>query len=93
MILTVDVGNSSVFIIGYENNKRVYENRQETIKVDVVSYYLHYFEMIKASCEQKSRIEGIVISCVVPLISEAIVSCVVEVFKICLLYTSPSPRD
>lgn len=88
MILTVDVGNSSVFIIGYEGNKRVYENRQETIKVDVVAYYLHYFEMIKASCESKSTIEGIVISCVVPLISEAIVSCVVEVFKLEPLFVS-----
>lgn len=82
MILTVDVGNSSVFIVGYINNERVFENRQETIKVDVVQYYLHYFEMIKSQCETKSNIDGIVISCVVPLISDAIISCIVEVFEI-----------
>lgn len=82
MILTIDIGNSNVFIVGYVQSKIVFENRQETIKVDVVQYYLQYFEMIKSMCEHKDKVEGIVISCVVPLIEEAILSCVVEVFKI-----------
>jgi type III pantothenate kinase len=88
MILTIDVGNSNVFVVGYKDERRVFENRQETIKVDVVQHYLHYFEMIKGVCETISEIEGIVISCVVPLISDAIVSCVVEVFDIEPLFVS-----
>jgi type III pantothenate kinase len=82
MILTIDVGNSNVFIVGYVKNKNVFENRQETIKVDVVQYYIQYFEMIKSMCEHKEEVDGIVISCVVPLIQEAILSCVVDVFEI-----------
>lgn len=82
MILTVDVGNSSVHIVGYAHEKRIFENRQETIKVDVVLHYLHHFEMIKSQCETIEPIEGIIVSCVVPLINEAILSSIDAVFAI-----------
>jgi len=82
MILTIDVGNSSVLVVGYSNNKNIFENRQDTIKVEVVPHYIQYFEMIKEMCEKKEDVEGIVMSCVVPLINDAILSCIVDVFEI-----------
>lgn len=80
MILTVDVGNSSVLTVGYIEEKRVFESRKETIKVDIRPYYLHYFGMIKSHCETITPIEGIIVSCVVPSINEDLISCIVEVF-------------
>ena len=73
MILTIDVGNSNTVLIAYDENEIVYHKRMITEKMNVKEYYTTMFDI-------ESKVDYVVLSCVVPAVYDALIATIKEVF-------------
>lgn len=79
MILTLDVGNSNIHTILYDQNKNVvYQQRTNTLREADAEFYRDYFLDLKESCQ--CVIDKVMISCVVPRIVETLIKIAKEVY-------------
>ena len=69
MILIVDAGNTNVDVSIYENDLIIFQERIETKRKNIKTYYRDFFNVIK---ERYPLIEGYIVSSVVPLITDMI---------------------
>lgn len=68
MLITIDVGNSNIVIVVYDDyNQKVLELREETKKENISEYFTKIFESVK---KQINNIEGVIIASVVPSITD-----------------------
>lgn len=80
MILTLDVGNSNIVTIAYEEDEKiVYQQRSDTLKQPDFDFYLNYFKDLQNKL--KGDVEKVMISCVVPKINQTLVDSAQIVFK------------
>ena len=80
MILTLDVGNSSIHTILYNDSKEILlEKRDETLRETNREHYLTFFRNLKI--EAAGPIKEVMISCVVPRIGDILIESAQEVFK------------
>lgn len=82
MILTIDVGNSNIVSVGYDNQgKKVFMRREETLRdVSEVEYYSLFTDMKKDLAE--FEVERIALSCVVPSMTDHVIASLEEVFGV-----------
>lgn len=74
MILTVDVGNSNLVAVIYDLNKqRIYDERLETQKENVVNYYKQWLDQLFSKKVDRETLTGVVLSSVVPAITDDLV--------------------
>lgn len=77
MILTLDVGNSNILAIVYNDKKEiVFQQRTTTLREADKEHYLNYFLTLK-----HEPITKVMISCVVPRILETLIETSKEVFN------------
>jgi len=73
MLLTIDVGNSNLVAVGYDQFKnRIFDSRIITQKQNVSHYYGEWFEELLGKQLINKDLQGIIISSVVPDITEDI---------------------
>jgi type III pantothenate kinase len=69
MIVTIDVGNSNIVIVVYDDNdQKVIELREQTKKDNCNEYYANMFKSVENQITDK--IEGVIIASVVPAITD-----------------------
>ena len=74
MILTVDVGNSNLVAVIYDLNKqRIYDERLETQKENVVNYYKQWLDQLFSKKVDRETLTGVVLSSVVPAITNDLI--------------------
>ncbi|HBS91712.1 MAG TPA: type III pantothenate kinase [Erysipelotrichaceae bacterium] len=79
MILTVDVGNSNLVAVIYDLNKqRIYDERLETQKENVVNYYKQWLDQLFSKKVDRETLTGVVLSSVVPAITDDLVHLLME---------------
>lgn len=81
MIVTIDIGNSNIVIVVYDDNQnRITELREETKKQRAKEYYRNLLQKIKLSVNQK--VDGVIIASVVPKVTETVLELSQQVFKV-----------
>lgn len=86
MILTVDVGNSNLVAVVYDlNKKRIYDERLETQKENVVHYYKRWLDELFSRSVRKETLTGVVLSSVVPAITDDLIRLLKE-YTSCEVY-------
>lgn len=81
MIVTIDVGNSNVVVVGYdENQTRIITLRVETKKERAKEYYRQILHKIKS--QTKRTVEGVIIASVVPKLTMILLDIIEETFKV-----------
>lgn len=81
MIITMDIGNSNIVIVVYDNDdQRVFELREETKKENSSNYYSNMFT--KVLSQISGKIEGVIVASVVPLITEQVLNLCKSIFGV-----------
>lgn len=83
MILTIDIGNSNIVFAAYDSMKqRVYDARYETLKLGTVDQFKVYLEPLVNPILQVGSIEDFILSCVVPAITDQVLSALRDLLKV-----------
>lgn len=70
MILTLDVGNSNIVLVGYDaQRRRIYDARYETLKDESVTSFKHFVQDVLNPVKKREPIEDFILSSVVPSIT------------------------
>lgn len=81
MIVTIDIGNSNVVIVVYNNKGQIlYQKREETEKSNIDQIYTTYFNDIKQNVHQSC--EGVVLASVVPSVTMNVLKILENVFGV-----------
>lgn len=79
MIVTIDIGNSNIVIVVYNQTGEVtYQLRKDTKKKDIRNVYREYFYDIQQNTDKEC--EGVIVASVVPSITLEVLELVKEVF-------------
>ena len=83
MILAVDIGNSTV-VMGLINNSELIASRKTVTDISEleVNYKEEIKTLLKSHCISESKIEGAIISSVVPLLTDILKEAVSDIFKL-----------
>ncbi len=83
MLLTIDIGNSNIVVVCYNDQKeRHFEARYETVKVDEAVYYSKWIAQELLPLKSSLSIDRFILSSVVPKITETFLSLLKEILKI-----------
>ena len=70
MLLTIDIGNSNIVVVVYDQNKnRLFDKRYETIKENVEAFYTQWIVQELWPLKQSVGIDRFIISSVVPKVT------------------------
>lgn len=89
MLITIDIGNTSIHAGVFENDKLLYEFREKTLKNNSDDIYASLYKLIK---QKTNNIDGIVIGSVVPELDNSFEKLCVEYFNISPLFVSTKLR-
>ena len=71
MLLTIDIGNSNIVVVCYDDQKqKYYDGRYETVKENVENYYRQWITKELLPLKNKLKIDRFVLSSVVPKITD-----------------------
>jgi type III pantothenate kinase len=83
MLLTLDIGNTNVVAVVYDKNKNlVFSSRFVTIKQDALQFYSQWLHDNILPLRSEFRISAYCLSCVVPSITENVISSLNQVLGI-----------
>lgn len=83
MLLTLDIGNTNVVAVVYDKEKRlVYSSRFVTIKQDARQFYMQWLTDNILPLRSEFRISAFCLSCVVPSITESVLSSLRQVLGV-----------
>lgn len=75
MILTIDVGNSNIVLVGYDAHRnRIYDARYETLKDESNGSFQQFIQDILNPAQEREPIEDFILSSVVPSITETLLN-------------------
>ncbi|KAF0226962.1 MAG: type III pantothenate kinase [Erysipelotrichaceae bacterium] len=83
MLLTIDIGNSNIVVVCYDKHQtRTFDQRYETIKEDVLTYYTQWITLELCSIKEELKIERFILSSVVPRVTETFFKLLEELLEI-----------
>lgn len=82
MILTIDIGNSNIVSVVYDGEKRLLDDRCETVRQNSYNIQSLIFTKIRKVLNlENEKLEFVVLSCVVPSIQKSVIRALEDVFK------------
>jgi len=83
MLLTIDIGNSNIVVVCYDDHKeRCFDGRYETVKENVEDYYALWIKEELLPLKTKLNLKRFILSSVVPKVTHVFFELLIEILEI-----------